>query len=56
MYIAFKCYDINENDSLNESDVKIILNSIPLVDVERLGEAVGYFNNEIQMSRGQYSK
>ena len=41
MMIGFKCYDLSDNESLNENDVKIILKNVPLTDVERHGEAVG---------------
>ena len=29
MFIAFKCYDFGNNDSLSKEDVKLLLNNIP---------------------------
>ena len=56
MRIAFKCYDLNDVDSLNENDVSIILKNVPLTDVERYGETIASFNNQTLHNRAEYSK
>ena len=56
MLIAFKCYDLGNNDQLNSTDVKFVLKNIPLTDTDRYGEAIGFHNKEIPLSRGEYSK
>ena len=56
MLIAFKCYDLYNNDSITENEVKVVLKNIPLHDVERHGDSISLMKKENIMSRGEYSE
>ena len=35
MLIAYKCYDVNNDESLSKDEVKVMLKSIPFVSSEQ---------------------
>ena len=40
MYIAFRCYDVDDDQNISEDEVKVVLKNIPLQHIERLEETI----------------
>jgi len=43
MYIAFKCYDVNNDQSIDRDEVSIMMKNIPVCNENRYGTS---FNTE----------
>ena len=52
MHIAFRCYDVDDDESISAEEVKIILKSIPIANEGRYG--VSFPNENFNLNRNSY--
>ena len=57
MLIAFKCYDLSQNDHISKQDIKLILNNIPLTIKNRLSDSMySLYKDKAPLERAEYRK
>lgn len=52
MYIAFRCYDLDDDESISSEEVKIILKNIPITVEGRYGDS--FPDENLNLSRNNY--
>ena len=56
MWIAFKCFDLEDNDYITNEEVKYILKHVPINIEKRYGISFGFYDQEAQMTKDQVQK
>ena len=56
MLIAFRCYDVNNDQKLTQEEIKVILKNVPVDDDEIYGDSRLFANDEIGITNFEYMK
>ena len=56
MLIAFRCYDVDDDQSISEDEVKVVLLNIPLWVEGRYGNSFGDQNQNLSMNEYMHEK